>query len=124
MRMKLLRNGKILINFGLKKTEGDTKMVTNENRTEVKDIGNYIVAIVEERRGLIQDELGYVHATHNCYAGIGYELSKKGEKTGKIIAWAGDGADGEVCEREDLDLDAYLYEWDDVEQFVIENILA
>jgi len=83
------------------------------------------VEIIEERGGAIEDDQGYVNPTYNCYAGIGYELDDDLKKTGRIIAWAGNNAQGEVDVFESVDLDEYLNCWDQewIDQFAKEGLL-
>lgn len=81
---------------------------------EVLINGNIIlIEIIEKSAGVIEDDHGYYHNTHNCYAYIGYELDERLERTGRKIAGAGNNAYGE-CECADncITLHDYLSRWD------------
>ena len=94
-----------------------------------KEIGEYYVEIIEERSGETMKDDGFVEPTYNCYAGIGYELEEvdfgEYKRTGKLIAWAGNNATGEVDEVENEDLDDYLESWNDEwpEEFRAEGLI-
>lgn len=94
-----------------------------------KEIGEYYVEIIEERRGVTENNEGFVEATNNCYAGIGYELELlfgEYKRTGRLIAWAGNNAEGAIDTVDTESLDDYLAGWNDEwpSQFMAEGLLS
>lgn len=91
-----------------------------------KEIGDWNIEVVENRRGKYEGDDGLVRPTYNCYAGIGYIVDDNLVRTSEIVAWAGDHAGGEADKIDNFDLDVYLLEFDEEYQadFRAEGIMS